>query len=91
MFEINQTKINEGRAAYHGGLDIRGLVERMHADYILADAAAKQRPDGTDGNYDAYRQAEINSKSFSIGFADGLLADFRRMAGKEAGRGGLRA
>lgn len=92
MFEINTAKVNEGRISYNSGLTIQGLVEHMERDYKAAEAEYEQaraaqndRPDS--GAHDIFKRAERDSKSFCIGFADGLLADFRRVSGK----GGLRA
>jgi hypothetical protein len=93
MFEMNHAKVTEGRTAYAGGLTIQGLVEHMEHAYKAAEAeydrtrSQSESPDG--GAHSVFKRAEMDTKSFAIGFADGLLADFRRVSGNS--RGGLRA
>lgn len=78
MSPLDRAAFEEGRRAYHSGMALDGVYLRMIADW---DNANKQDAD--------HRAIEAASKSFTLGYAQGALDDFRKIAGNT--RGGLRA
>lgn len=82
MHKHDPAAFEEGRAAYRNGMGLDGVVQRMEAAWERAHS-----PDAQDADYRAIENA---SKSFTLGYAQGALDDFRRIAGSNT-RQGLRA
>lgn len=84
MFEINQDSYNQGRAAYDVGKSLLFVMARMK------EIHDEPPPDSSPDSHDDWRTREAKSNSFQMGFADGALADLRKVAGGSRG-GGQRA
>jgi hypothetical protein len=73
MFNINQEKFAEGRAHYERGASIAALSQVLaHEEERPLDENQNERVD--------WAAREMASKSIILGFAEGLVADIRRIA-----------
>lgn len=86
MFDVNPEKFAEGRELYQRGVSLMGLIGRVIADRKAFEERERELRDG--GRPD-YRAAEHAEQSLTLGFADAVLDDIRKIAGGV--RGGLRA
>lgn len=77
MPSIIQSRYDQGLAAYRAGHGIRHVVEVL--DEIERTARSAQEDPGPEYNHDA-------GPSVIAGFADGLIADIRTIAGQRRGQ-----
>lgn len=75
MLQFDRVAFEEGRAAYHSGMALDGVVLRIIADFERSRFRGDRYPED-DGVSD-----EAKSKSFTLGFAQGALDDLRKVAG----------
>lgn len=73
MLSVNPAKVAEGRAAYANGATVQSVCELIAQAYNAADQATRNP-----GEISPFQQAEIDTKSYVVGFVDGALADLRR-------------
>lgn len=81
---LNRPAFDAGLAAYRRGVSVLDVAIKSWADM---DRAFAQTPDGEERPDP--RAIEAESKSFILGFGQGLVEDIRKVAG--GGRSGQRA
>lgn len=84
MFDVNPEKFAEGRELYQRGVSLQGLIGRIVAhrrEFEDRERTGSERPD--------YQAGEAAEQSLTLGFADAVIEDIRKIAGGV--RGGLRA
>lgn len=84
MSKLDQAAFLRGLDAYRHGLSVRDVAAKSFADM---DRAYDRPPEGEERPDP--RAIEAESKSFILGFVEGIVGDIRKVAGGT--RSGLRA
>lgn len=75
-----------GLAAYRGGQTLEHVFQIADGLEVAAEAAVASLPPGGESREAIYRERHLALPSLLTGFADGLLADLRTLAGTRRGQ-----